>query len=104
MSAIQALDESQPGLSTELTEAVRVEQLNTRTVQTYQHWIAQYVAYFDLENPSYLTEKNVREFLRYLMKTLSLSRAKLNQAREALIFLYEKVLHKPRVAAELQLT
>lgn len=102
MDAIIALDESQPGLSAHLAQAVRDENLNSRTVQTYQHWITQYVAYYDLKNPSYLSGKNVKEFLRYLMKRMSLSRAKLNQAREALIFLYEKVLDKPGVTQELK--
>ena len=47
-----ALEESQPGLSIELAQAVRDEQLSSRTVQTYQHWIIQYLAYYDLKNPS----------------------------------------------------
>ena len=95
MDTTLALDESQPGLSQELAQAVRAEKLSSRTVRTYQHWISQYLAYNDLKNPRYLSEKNVRDFLRYLMKRLSLSRAKLNQAKEALLFLYEKVLQKP---------
>ena len=90
-----ALDECQPGLSYELAEAVRSQHLSSRTIQTYQHWISQYLAYFDLKSPSTLSESNVKEFLRYLGKKLSLSRARLNQAREALYFLYDKVLKTP---------
>ncbi len=95
MSTTIALDECQPGLSAKLAEAVKSQHLSTRTVQTYQHWITQYLAYNDLQSPKALSEKNVKEFLRYLVKTLSLSRARLNQAREALYFLYDKVLKKP---------
>lgn len=95
MSTAIALDECQPGLSAKLAEAVKHQHLSTRTVQTYQHWITQYLAYFDLKSPKSLSEKNVKEFLRYLVKNLSLSRARLNQAREALFFLYDKVLKKP---------
>ncbi|TNC79962.1 MAG: integrase [Oleiphilus sp.] len=101
MDTTLALDESQPGLSQDLAQAVRAEQLSSRTVRTYQHWITQYLTYNDLKNPRYLSEKNVRDFLVYLMKRLSLSRAKLNQAREALVFLYEKVLRKPIAVASL---
>jgi len=90
-----ALDQSQPGLSSELALAVRAQHLSLRTVQTYQHWIAQYLAYFDLKSPGTLSESNVKEFLRYLGIKLALSRARLNQAREALFFLYDKVLKKP---------
>lgn len=95
MSATLALDESQPGLSFELAEAIRRQNLSSRTSHTYQHWIMQYLAYFDLSNPKSLSENNVKEFLRYLVKSMSLSRAKLNQAKEALLFFYEKVLNKP---------
>jgi Phage integrase, N-terminal SAM-like domain len=101
MSTAIALDECQPGLSVELAEAVKHQHLSARTIQTYQHWITQYLAYFDLKSPKYLSETNVKEFLRYLVKNMSLSRARLNQAREALLFLYEKVLHKPLERTEL---
>lgn len=101
MSTAIALDECQPGLSVELAEAVKHQHLSARTIQTYQHWITQYLAYFDLKSPKYLSETNVQEFLRYLVKNMSLSRARLNQAREALLFLYEKVLHKPLERTEL---
>jgi len=101
MSIAIALDECQPGLSTELAEAVRIQHLSTRTSHTYQHWITQYLAYFDLKSPKMLSEQNVKEFLRYLVKNMSLSRARLNQAREALVFLYEKVLKKPLKRTEI---
>lgn len=102
MDALLALDESQPGLSRDLAQAVEYQQLSSRTVNTYQHWIAQYLAYYDLASPGRLTEKNVREFLSHIVRSLSPSRAKLNQAKEALIFLYEKVLHRPLKQAELE--
>ena len=95
MSNIIALDECLPGLSSELEEAVRNQHLSTRTSQPYRHWISQYLAYYDLKSPKLLTEKNVSDFLRHVTKSMSLSRARLNQAKAALIFLYEKVLHKP---------
>ena len=102
MNTTLALDESQPGLSFELAEAVRSQRLSTRTIQTYQHWIAQYLTYFDLKSPKMLSEKNVTEFLNYLVRRLALSRARLNQAKEALLFLYDKVLKKPLKYAALE--
>ncbi|MFT6123114.1 MAG: hypothetical protein ACJAWS_001946 [Oleiphilaceae bacterium] len=95
MSTTIALDACQPGLSFELAEAIRDQHLSSRTSQTYQHWITQYLAYFDLKSPCSLSEQNVKEFLKHLVKKMSLSRARLNQAREALFFLYEKVLKRP---------
>jgi len=102
MSTTTALDECQPGLSFDIAEAVRDQHLSSRISQTYQHWIIQYLAYFDLKSPNSLSEQNVKEFLKHLVKRMSLSRARLNQAREALFFLYEKVLHKPLKRIELE--
>ncbi|MDX1451339.1 MAG: phage integrase N-terminal SAM-like domain-containing protein [Oleiphilaceae bacterium] len=90
-----AWDENLPGLSRELHQAVQSHRLSQRTASVYQHWIRQYLTFYELENPKVLSEKNVSQFLRYLRKRLALSRARLNQAREALIFLYEKVLKRP---------
>lgn len=101
MSNIIALDECLPGLSTELAEAVKTQHLSTRTSHTYRHWISQYLTYYDLKSPKLLTEKNVSDFLRHVTKSMSLSRARLNQARAALVFLYDKVLHKPLKQASL---
>jgi len=101
MNSVIALDECLPGLSTELAHAVKTQHLSTRTSHTYQHWISQYLAYFDLKSPKLLTEKNVSDFLRHVTKSMSLSRARLNQARAALVFLYDKVLHKPLKQASL---
>ena len=95
MSTIIALDECLPGLSTELAQAVKTQHLSTRTSHTYRHWISQFLAYYDLQSPNLLTEKNVSDFLRHVTKSMSLSRARLNQARAALVFLYDKVLKKP---------
>lgn len=95
MSTIIALDECLPGLSTELAQAVKTQHLSTRTSHTYRHWISQYLAYYDLQSPNLLTEKNVSDFLHHVTKSMSLSRARLNQARAALMFLYDKVLNKP---------
>jgi hypothetical protein len=102
MDALLVLDESQSGLSKDLAEAVESQQLSSRTVQTYQHWIAQYLAFYDLTSPVKLTEKNVRDFLSHIVRSLAPSRARLNQAKEALIFFYAKVLHRPLRQAELE--
>ena len=101
MNNMIALDECLPGLSTELAQAVKTQHLSTRTSHTYRHWISQYLTYYDLRSPKLLTEENVRDFLRHVTKSMSLSRARLNQARAALVFLYDKVLQKPLNAVSL---
>ncbi len=96
-----AWEENLPGLSREFDQAVENQLLSKRTASVYQHWIRQYLTFYELENPKQLSERNVYQFLRYLRKSMSLSRARLNQAKEALIFLYDKVLKKPIKAEEL---
>lgn len=95
MDAKVVLDEAQPGLSNKLLWASQRKRLCARTVHTYEQWIAQYLAYNDLTNPFSLGEANVKEFLKHIMRKLSLSRARLNQARQALVFFYEQVLRRP---------
>jgi hypothetical protein len=95
MTINMALEQSQPGLADKLKHAAHSNQFNIRTLQTYQHWIVRYLSYFGLKSPQDLSGNNVREFLFYLASVLGLSRARLNQAKEALLFLYNQVLKKP---------
>ena len=95
MDNAEALDQSQSGLLQQVRKVVKKQHFNIRTEQTYQHWITQYIFFNDLKNPTLLSENNVNEFLGYLADKVGLSRAKLNQAKEALAFLYEKVLDQP---------
>ena len=95
MDNAEALDQSQSGLLYQVQKIVKKQHFNIRTEQTYQHWITQYIFFNDLKNPASLSENNVQKFLKYLAVNIGLSRAKVNQAKEALAFLYDKVLHKP---------
>jgi len=95
MDNAEALDQSQSGLLYQVQKIVKNQHFNIRTEQTYQHWITQYIFFNDLKNPASLSENNVQKFLKYLAVNIGLSRAKVNQAKEALAFLYEKVLDKP---------
>ncbi|MCP5163207.1 MAG: phage integrase N-terminal SAM-like domain-containing protein [Hahellaceae bacterium] len=89
------LDQSQSGLLGSTEKALKKTSLSNRTRQMYQHWITQYIYFYDLKNPADLNEESVKRYLGYLAQRLKLSRAKLNQAKEALGFLYEKVLGQP---------
>lgn len=95
MDTAQPLDQSQSGLLGQVRKAVKKASLSDRTRQTYQHWITQFIFFNDLKHPDELDEGNIKDFLGYLASRLQLSRAKLNQAQNALHFLYDKVLHKP---------
>lgn len=92
MDITEALEQSQPGLVSRVTGAIRKHQLNHRAEQTYLHWISRFVLFHDLKNPETLQPSDRQLFLAYLSERLEVSRARLNQAKQALAFFYEDVL------------
>lgn len=99
MQLIEALEHSQPGLLNRVTLAIRKHQLNQRTEQNYLHWITRFVLFHDLKDVETLEGEDRKQFLSYLSDRIEISRARLNQARQALTFFYEDVLGKQDAAA-----
>ena len=95
MEIADSLEHSAPGLLYKLQKAIRARKFAPRTEHTYHHWISRYLFFHGFQNPDYLDERNVREFLSYLANSLKVSAAKQNQALSALDFLYGQVLNKP---------
>lgn len=92
MEISQALEHSQPGLVDRLKAAIRQHKLNYRSEQTYLHWISRFVLFHDLKDPVLLEVDDRRVYLEYLTAQVQVSRARLNQATQALTFLYANVL------------
>ena len=92
MSMTEALEQSQSGLLSRVRRAIHTHKLNQRTEQTYLHWITRYVVFHDLKDPVDLGDQDQQLFLRYLQQRMRVSRARLNQAKQALAFFYEEVL------------
>ncbi|MFC4258019.1 site-specific integrase [Marinobacter lacisalsi] len=100
MSLNEALEQSEPGLFKRVHSAIRKQRLNQRTEQTYLHWISRFVLFHQPRKPETLESDDQQAFLLYLQDRIQLSRARLNQARQALVFFYEDVLHNPDLLAE----
>ncbi|NMT62570.1 site-specific integrase [Marinobacter orientalis] len=94
MDSTEALEQSQPGLVRRVTKAIRKHHLNYRAEQTYLHWISRFVLFHDLKNPETLQPGDRQAFLAHLSDRMEVSRARLNQAKQALAFFYEDVLGK----------
>lgn len=92
MSMTEALDQSQSGLMSRVHRAIQSHKLNQRTEQTYLHWITRYVVFHDLKDPADLGDQEQQLFLGYLQQRMRVSRARLNQAKQALAFFYEEVI------------
>jgi len=99
MTISQALEQSQPELVRRVTDAIREQKLNQRAEQTYLHWITRFVLFHDSKDPEALETEDQQLFLSYLSDGMRVSRARLNQARQALTFFYEKVLCKTEAGA-----
>ncbi|KPQ26797.1 MAG: Phage integrase, N-terminal SAM-like domain [Marinobacter excellens HL-55] len=95
MNITEALEQSRPGIVNEVKAAIRKRQLNQRAEQTYLHWISRFVLFHDLKDPDSLAQEDRKVFLDYLKETVQASRARLNQAAQALTFFYEDVLGIP---------
>ncbi len=94
MDITEALEQSQPGLVGRVNKAIQKHQLNQRAEQTYLHWISRFVLFHELKDPQDLETDDRQLFLTYLKDRIQLSRARLNQASQALTFFYEDVLEK----------
>lgn len=98
MDIIEALEQSQPGLVGRVRVAIRNQQLNQRAEQNYLHWITRFVLFHDMKDPETLAGEDRQQFLSYLSDRIRVSRARLNQASQALTFFYEDVLGKASVS------
>ncbi|MBW7471511.1 site-specific integrase [Marinobacter sp. M216] len=94
MDITQALEQSQPGLVGRVKNAIRTQHLNQRAEQNYLHWITRFVLFHDMKDPETLAGEDRQLFLSYLSDRVEISRARLNQASQALTFFYEDVLGK----------
>jgi hypothetical protein len=97
MGISEALEQSRPGMIKEVETAINQRQLNNRTQQTYLHWITRFVLFHGLKDPDELADEDRQQFLAYLKDRIPLSRARMNQASQALAFFYEDVLKKPAI-------
>ena len=94
MDITEALEQSRPGLVNLVQAAINKRELNQQAEQTYLHWISRYVLFHDLKDPDTLSDDDQARFFAYLNEQLRVSRARLNQARQALEFFYDDVLSK----------
>lgn len=98
MNITEALEHSQPGLLVRVNQAMQKHQFNQRTEQTYLHWITRFVLFSGLKSADALESDDQQRFLDYLKDRIRVSRARLNQAHQALEFFYQDVLEKRQMS------
>lgn len=81
-------------LDARVRECLRLEHYSYRTEQAYVAWIRRYVAFHQWRKPSTLGAGDVQAFLRHLAMEKEVASSTQNQALNAVVFLYRKVIKK----------
>ena len=76
-------------------EVIRMNQFSYSTEKTYVGWIYRFIIFHNKRHPKEMGEKEVAAFLTYLAVQRKVSASTQNQALNALVFLYKKVLEIP---------
>ena len=84
-----------PRLMDQVKRVLRVKHYSIRTEKTYCYWIRFFIRYSGMRHPAEMGATEVRAFLEYLAIERNVAAATQNQALNALVFLYRKVLDQP---------
>ena len=79
----------------QVREIIRLKHLSIRTEEAYVQWIKRYILFHNKCHPNEMGENEIQQFLTYLSWQKYVSSSTQNQALNAIIFLYNQVLHKP---------
>jgi integron integrase len=90
------MDKSKPPrLLDQLRHAIRARHYSLRTEKAYVYWVRYFIRFHQLRHPRDLDEADVSRFLGYLAVTRKVAPSTQNQAFNALLFLYKRVLNRP---------
>lgn len=81
-------------LEARVRDCLRIEHYSYSTEQTYVGWIKRYVAFNRWRKPSTLEAEDVHAFLKHLAMEAQVASSTQNQALNAVVFLYRKVVKK----------
>jgi integron integrase len=77
----------------EVRDVIRKSQLSGSTEKSYLDWVYRFMLFHSKKDPRQMGEQEVKEFLDDLQQKRKVAPATQNQALNALLFLYKKVLH-----------
>jgi len=81
-------------LDAAIRNALRVEHYAYKTEKTYVHWIGRFIRYHNGRKPSEMGATEIHQYLSHLAVNEDVAPSTQNQALNALVFLYTKVLRK----------
>ena len=83
---------SEPRLLDRVREEIRIRHYAYKTEKTYIHWIVRYVRFHHMRHPSEMGAAEITRFLTHLAVGRHVAESTQNQALNAIVFLYKKVL------------
>ena len=86
------LPAQKPKILEQVRQTCRRRHLSLRTESAYVNWIKRFILYSGRLHPAELNEDHVRRFLSYLAVQRRVSASTQNQALNAIVFLYKRVL------------
>lgn len=84
-----------PRLREQFLAVTRAHHYSIRTEKSYWYWIRYFIRFHKMRHPLELTATDVNAFLSWLAVERRVAAATQNQALNAIVFLYAKVLQKP---------
>ena len=82
-------------LRDQVRRVIRLNRYSIRTEKSYWYWIRYYIRFHGVRHPQEMGAREIREFLTWLAVERNIVAATQNQALNALVFLYDKVLGMP---------
>ena len=73
-------------------DVIRIRQLSIHTEKAYVDWIRKFILFHNKRHPDSMGVLEIREYLNYLATKLNVAASTQNQALNAILFLYHKVL------------
>lgn len=80
------------GLLTTAREQIRTRHMSYRTEKTYLHWMHRFILFHERRHPREMGAPEVEAFLTHLAVVRKVSASTQNQALQAILFLYRRVL------------
>jgi site-specific recombinase XerD len=88
------MPQPKPKLLDQVRNLIRLKHYSIRTENAYTKWITRFILFHNKKHPNEMGEDEIRQFLTHLAVKNNVSASTQNQALNALMFLYKRVLKK----------
>jgi integron integrase len=82
----------QPRLLDQVRQCIRLKHMSMKTEKSYVYYIREFILYHNKRHPKEMGVEEIRAYLSYLAVEKNVAASTQNVARNALLFLYKKVL------------